>query len=70
MFSDPDDDGNKEPLCRVGSQWRGDKKGYFWHGIFGPANGSPPPTVKQLIEEMFIDLGISQTVVRNLVEDQ
>ena len=70
MGDNPDDDGNEEPPSRAGSQWRGDEVGYICHGIRRPANGPPSPTVKQLMERMFLRLGFSQLVARKLADNQ
>ena len=56
MGDDPDDDENKESPSEASSQWRGDEVEYVWHGICAPANGPPPPTIKQFMEMMFTNL--------------
>ena len=67
---DHDREENKESLCRANKQKEEDEDNTALPMSCAPAAESPPPTIVNEMEEIFLRLGFSQAVVMKLVDDQ
>ena len=64
------DNGDKKSLSEPNKQKEEDEVVMAPRVTYTPAAPSPPPTIVQEMEEMFLRLGFSQAVVLKLVDDQ